>query len=194
MWRANRQSSTSGISSRNSLHALQAERGTALKPMPIRQWRTLYLVAWIIWLCDLGTKVWAQNALSSSANVKVLGSFLQFTYIRNSGAAFSFGTGGTIFFSFFAIAVLLFIVKFAPTITSKGWALVGGLLLGGILGNLSDRIFRSPGFLRGYVIDWIQLPHWPVFNIADSAIVIAACTATLLSFKNIPPTHPTKVI
>lgn len=162
--------------------------------MPTRRWRALYLVAWIIWLCDLGTKVWAQDALSSSPNVKVIGSFLQFTYVRNSGAAFSFGEGGTIFFSFFAIAVLIFIAKFAPVITSKGWAIVGGLLLGGILGNLSDRLFRSPGFLRGHVIDWIQIPHWPVFNIADSSIVIAALIAIYLSIKNISPTHPTKVV
>ena len=59
--------------------------------------------------------------------------------------------------------------------------------MGGILGNLTDRIFREPGFLRGHVIDWMQLPHWPIFNIADSAIVIAAALSMLLSARNIPP-------
>jgi signal peptidase II len=59
--------------------------------------------------------------------------------------------------------------------------------MGGVLGNLSDRIFREPGFLRGHVIDWMQLPHWPIFNIADSAIVIAAAISIVLSARNIPP-------
>ena len=62
-----------------------------------------------------------------------------------------------------------------------------GLALGGILGNLTDRIFREPGFFTGHVIDWIELPNWPVFNVADSAIVVAAVIAVLLSIKNISP-------
>jgi signal peptidase II len=69
---------------------------------------------------------------------------------------------------------------------------VGGLLLGGILGNLTDRIFREPSFLQGHVIDWIQLPNWPVFNIADSAIVIAAAIAMILTIRNISPITPTE--
>jgi signal peptidase II len=62
-----------------------------------------------------------------------------------------------------------------------------GLLLGGVLGNLTDRIFRQPGFLSGYVIDWIEIPHWPVFNLADSAITVAAALAFILSLRNIAP-------
>jgi signal peptidase II len=62
--------------------------------------------------------------------------------------------------------------------------------LGGVLGNLSDRIFRSPGFLQGHVIDWIELPHWPIFNIADSAIVVAAGISIILSARNIAPVAP----
>jgi signal peptidase II len=64
---------------------------------------------------------------------------------------------------------------------------VMGLVLGGVFGNLTDRIFREPGFLRGHVIDWIQLPMWPVFNIADTAIVIAASLAVYLSVRDISP-------
>lgn len=158
----------------------------------MRPWRTLYLIAWVVWLIDLGTKVWAEKVLSSRANIEVIGSFLQLTFIRNSGAAFSIGTGKTIIFTIFALGVLVFITRYASQITSKGWAVVCGLLLGGILGNLTDRIFREPSFLQGHVIDWIQVPNWPVFNIADSAIVIAAVIAMILTIRNIAPIKPTE--
>ena len=158
----------------------------------MRPWRTLYLIAWVVWLIDLGTKVWAEKVLSSRANIEVIGSFLKLTFIRNSGAAFSIGTGKTIIFTIFALGVLIFITRYASQITSKGWAVVCGLLLGGILGNLTDRIFREPSFLQGHVIDWIQVPNWPVFNIADSAIVIAAVIAMILTIRNIAPIKPTE--
>jgi signal peptidase II len=158
----------------------------------MRPWRTLYLIAWVVWLIDLGTKVWAEKVLSSRANIEVIGSFLQLTFIRNSGAAFSIGTGKTIIFTIFALGVLIFITRYASQITSKGWAVVCGLLLGGILGNLTDRIFREPSFLQGHVIDWIQVPDWPVFNVADSAIVIAAVIAMILTIRNIAPIKPTE--
>jgi signal peptidase II len=157
----------------------------------MRPWRSLYLTAWVVWLIDLGTKVWAVEVLSSRANVQIIGSFLQLTFVQNSGAAFGIGAGSTIIFTFFALAVLIFITRYALQITSKGWALVCGLVLGGILGNLTDRIFRAPSFLQGHVIDWIQIPNWPVFNIADSAIVIAAVVAIILTIRNISPITPT---
>ena len=150
----------------------------------------LYLLGAIVWAIDLSTKLWAISNLSQREPLKVIGSFLQLTFVRNSGAAFSLGQGFTIVFSFFAIAVLCLIIYFAPRITSKGWSWVLGLTIGGVLGNLTDRILREPGILRGHVIDWIQLPRWPVFNIADSAIVIAACIAIVLSIRNIPPIAP----
>ncbi len=157
----------------------------------MRPWRSLYLTAWVVWLIDLGTKVWAVEVLSSRANVQIIGSFLQLTFVQNSGAAFGIGAGSTIIFTFFALAVLIIITRYALQITSKGWALVCGLVLGGILGNLTDRIFREPSFLQGHVIDWIQIPNWPVFNIADSAIVIAAVVAIILTIRNISPITPT---
>ena len=157
----------------------------------MRPWRSLYLTAWVVWLIDLGTKVWAVEVLSSRANVQIIGSFLQLTFVQNSGAAFGIGAGSTIIFTYFALAVLIFITRYALQITSKGWALVCGLVLGGILGNLTDRIFREPSFLQGHVIDWIQIPNWPVFNIADTAIVIAAVVAIILTIRNISPITPT---
>ena len=155
-------------------------------------WRWLYLVAWIVWIFDLATKSWAISTLSNRGNVKVLGDFLQLTFIRNSGAAFSIATDLTFFITLFAFAVIVAIAYYSPRLTSRWWALVLGLVLGGALGNVTDRIFRAPGFMRGHVIDWIQLPQWPVFNIADSAIVVAAGIAVALSVRNIAPISPAR--
>ena len=148
--------------------------------------RRLFATAWIIWLFDFVTKSWALQSLSAEPR-KILGSILQFTLVFNSGAAFSLATGFTILFSLLALAVVIAVIYFAPKITSTGWQFTIGLLLGGVLGNLTDRIFREPSFLSGYVIDWIQIPHWPVFNLADSAICIAAAIAFVLSVRDIPP-------
>jgi signal peptidase II len=163
---------------------VQAEGRTALT---VRSWRTLLSVAWSIWILDLATKAWAVSQLAHRDSVKLIGSFFQLTFVRNSGAAFSFATGATALFSLFSICVLIAITYYAPRLTSQGWSVVLGLVMGGVLGNLSDRIFREPGFLRGHVIDWMQLPHWPIFNIADSAIVVAAAISMLLSARNISP-------
>ena len=153
----------------------------------MRRWRTLLSVAWFIWILDLATKAWAVEQLAHREPIKILGNFFQLTLVRNPGAAFSFATNATLLLSLFGIIVLLGIIYFATRITSKGWSIVLGLVMGGILGNLMDRIFREPGFLRGHVIDWMQLPHWPIFNIADSAIVIAAVLSMVLTVKNISP-------
>ena len=153
----------------------------------MRRWRTLLSVAWFIWILDLATKAWAVEQLAHREPIKILGSFFQLTLVRNPGAAFSFATNATLLLSLFGIIVLFSITYFAPRITSKGWSIVLGLVMGGILGNLMDRIFREPGFLRGHVIDWMQLPHWPIFNIADSAIVVAAALSMVLTVKNISP-------
>jgi signal peptidase II len=150
-------------------------------------WKRLYTIAWAIWLLDFATKSWAINSLDSRNPVKLLGEFLQLTLLKNSGAAFSLAQGATIIFTIFAILVVAAIAYYSIKITSFGWSIVLGLALGGILGNLTDRIFRSPGFFEGHVIDWIQLPNWPVFNLADSAIVVAASIAVILSIRNISP-------
>ena len=163
---------------------MQAEGRTALA---VQRWRTLLSVAWFIWILDLASKAWAVNQLAHHEPVRVLGSFFQLTFVRNSGAAFSFATNSTLFLSLFAVTVLIGIAYFAPKITSRGWSIVLGLVMGGSLGNLMDRIFREPAFFRGQVIDWMQLPHWPVFNIADAAIVTAAVLSLILTVRNIAP-------
>lgn len=148
--------------------------------------RTIWLTAWTIWLFDYATKSWALSNFSSDPQ-PVIGTLLQFTLLKNSGAAFSLASGFTLIFSLLAVAVIATIVRYAARITSRGWSTCAGLLLGGVLGNLTDRIFREPGFFLGHVIDWIQIPNWPIFNIADIAISTAALLAFIQTMRNVPP-------
>jgi len=148
--------------------------------------RTIWLIAFTIWLFDYVTKTWALSNFSSDPQ-PVIGTLLQFTLLKNSGAAFSFASGFTLAFSLLAVAVIATIVRYAARITSRGWLTCAGLLLGGVLGNLTDRIFREPGFFLGHVIDWIQIPNWPIFNIADIAISTAALLAFIQTMRNVPP-------
>ena len=154
--------------------------------------RRLYLVAALIWGLDLSTKIWAVNNLSARNPVEIFGSFFQLTLVRNPGAAFSFATGATVVFTGIAVAAVIVIVYYSSKITSLGWATTLGLLLGGVLGNLTDRLFRSPGFFKGEVIDWLEIINWPVFNLADSAIVVAAFLAIVLTIRNIGPVDVAK--
>jgi signal peptidase II len=151
--------------------------------------RRLYLVAALTWGLDLASKIWAVNNLSARNPIEIFGSFFQLTLVRNSGAAFSFATGATVIFTAISIAAATAIIYYSTKITSLGWATALGLVLGGVLGNLTDRIFRSPGFFKGEVIDWLELTHWPVFNLADSAIVVAAFLAIVLSIRNVGPVN-----
>ena len=148
--------------------------------------RIIWLTAWTIWLFDYATKAWALIALDNEPK-KILGTLLQFTLVKNSGAAFNLAGSFTAIFSIIAVLVIATIVRYAHMITSRGWLTCAGLLLGGVLGNLTDRIFREPGFFIGHVVDWIQIPHWPVFNIADSAITVAALIAVIQTMRNVPP-------
>lgn len=148
--------------------------------------RSIWLIALTIWLIDYATKTWALSNFSSDPQ-PVIGTLLQFTLLKNSGAAFSFASGFTLIFSLLAIAVVATIIRFAGRITSRGWLTCAGLLLGGVLGNLTDRAFREPGFFLGHVIDWIHIPNWPIFNIADIAISTAALLAFIQTMRNVPP-------
>jgi signal peptidase II len=120
----------------------------------------------------------------------LLGGALYLLETRNAGAAFSVGTGATIVLTVVALIVIAVIVRAARRMRSKAWAVALGLILGGALGNLIDRLFRSPGPGRGHVVDWISLfssdGHiWPVFNLADSSIVCGAITAAIVALLGI---------
>jgi len=149
------------------------------------------VTAFLIFLADYLTK-YAAVSLLSDGPVKVLGSFLKFDLTFNSGAAFSLATSKTIYLSTFAMSVAGFIFYFARRVDSHKWAIALGLVLGGIFGNLSDRIFRSPGGLQGAVVDWIAVPHWPTFNIADSAVVVGVISIVSLIWAKIPPRSAVK--
>jgi len=117
--------------------------------------------------------------------IRLLGGLLTITLTRNGGAAFSIGTSMTIVFTAIALGVIVYILRAARNLHSIGWAITLGLLLGGATGNLLDRIFRAPGSFQGHVVDWIELPHWPVFNLADSSIVCAGALVVLLALRGI---------
>ena len=141
---------------------------------------TLGVAAGVVVL-DQVAKAIAVATLEGEPSVEVLGQWLQLTFVRNSGAAFSLAGSYTILISALAIGVSFFIVRSARTLSSTWWAVVLGAILGGALGNLIDRLFRSPGPFRGHVVDFLQLPHCPIFNVADMSLVGAAILAVLLS-------------
>lgn len=134
---------------------------------------------------DIVSKVVVVATLEKHPQIRLLGGFLTLLVSRNPGAAFSIGTSMTLVFSAIAISVIVVILRTSRQIRSIAWAVTLGLLLGGATGNLADRIFRYPGLFRGYVVDWIEIPHWPVFNLADSAIVCGGVLAVLLSARGI---------
>jgi signal peptidase II len=142
-------------------------------------------VAVPVFVADQLTKAWAAANLQPDQPRDLIGSILQLNLIRNSGAAFSIGTGVTWILTAIACSVVVFVVISARRLGSRGWALALGLLLGGSLGNLSDRMFRAPGPGRGQVVDFLQLPHYPIFNIADSAIVTAAVLIAVMAFRGV---------
>jgi signal peptidase II len=149
------------------------------------------LIAAVIWALDFSTKAWALNSVSPVRPTPIIGTFLQLRLVFNPGAAFSVGTSVTFLFTILSAAAVAGIAYFAIKIINRWWSLVLAFALGGILGNLTDRIFREPSLFNGHVIDWIELPRWPVFNIADIAIVCAAVLSVLLITKEISPFAPT---
>jgi signal peptidase II len=156
-----------------------------LAVQPKRRIGVLVGVALLVLALDIVTKVIVVDKLTGHAPIHVLGNFLRLVESRNPGAAFSLGTSLTLLYSAIAITVIVVILRTSRRIRSLPWAITLGLLLGGATGNLTDRIFRAPGLFRGWVVDWIQLPHWPVFNLADSAIVCGGILAVLLSARGL---------
>jgi signal peptidase II len=149
---------------------------------PKRRIGVLVGVAAFVLAADIITKALVAAHLRPGEPVHVLGNVLEFNLVRNPGAAFSIGTGDTIVFTAVALCVVGYIVRMGRHLRSLGWAITLGLLLGGATGNLVDRIFRSPGIFRGYVVDWIEVTrYWPVFNLADSAIVCGGVLTVLLA-------------
>jgi len=143
-------------------------------------------VALLVVTLDVVSKVLVVAKLQPGEQTRLLGGAIYLDIARNSGAAFSLGTGFTAILTVVAIAVVVVIVRTASRLHSRAWAVALGLILGGAIGNLIDRIFRAPGVFRGHVVDWISLfgpygAHWPIFNLADSGVVCGALLAAGLS-------------
>jgi signal peptidase II len=149
----------------------------AQQPARPKVWVTLVAVAVAIIVADLVTKIIAVAVINPGDPVEIIGDTITFKLVRNSGAAFSMATGYTWVLTIVALAVVVGIVRYSNRLGSVWWAVGLGLVLGGAVGNLIDRMFRSPGVLRGHVIDFVSVGWWPVFNVADSAVV---CGAILL--------------
>jgi signal peptidase II len=147
--------------------------------------RQLLLTALVVISIDLATKAWAVARLENQSDIKVIGEILKFSFVRNPGAAFSFGTSVTWVFTLIAIAVSIAILVISKNVTNKPWAIALGGLLGGAVGNLIDRIFRSPEVFHGHVVDFISVPNYPMFNISDSAVVLSALAMVILSFRGV---------
>ncbi len=162
------------------------DEDTAPRRFASRRATSIWLaVAATVYVLDQASKEWAIRALRDGLPRQVVGDWLQFRLTFNPGAAFSMGTGYTLVLTGIALAVIVVCIKLAGRLGSAGWAGALGLLLGGALGNVTDRIFRPPAPLRGHVVDFLELPHWPVFNVADSAICLAAAAFVVLSLRGI---------
>jgi signal peptidase II len=173
---------------------MQAARGASLNDarpsgqtptLRRRRLSVLFGVAVLVYLLDQASKYLAVRHLSGRGPIELVDGLLALRVVRNSGAAFSIGTGMTVVFSVVAFVVVLVILRTARRLTSLGWAISLGLVLGGAIGNLTDRLLRSPGFLQGHVVDFLEFPNFPVFNVADSAIVCGGALLVLLTMRGV---------
>ena len=148
---------------------------------PPRRLRLLLSVAAVVLTLDIATKVLAVELLPPGQPVSIIGDTVTWTLVRNSGAAFSMATGYTWMLTLIATGVVVGICWMGRRLVSPCWAVGLGMILGGATGNLVDRFFRSPGPLRGHVVDFLSVGWWPVFNVADPAVVGGAILLVVLS-------------
>jgi signal peptidase II len=156
------------------------------RKVSVRALVVLAAVALCVYAVDQIAKYLVVQNLPYDRSVPILGQLLRFVYVTNSGAAFSIGTGSTWIFSIIGLGVLVFVVWYAPRIRSVAWAVLFGLLLGGLLGNLTDRLLRAPGFGVGHVVDFIRIPLLPaIFNLADVGIVSSMALFLILTLRGV---------
>jgi signal peptidase II len=155
---------------------------------PPRSWRLAALfgaVGLLVLGLDQLTKALALHHLTPGEPVNVVGSLLKFNLIRNPGAAFSLGTSYTPVISAIQIIVAVGVVWLSRRLGSVGWAVAFGFLFGGAVGNITDRIFREPSPFHGHVVDFLQTPHWAIFNVADMAVTSAAILLVIQTLRGI---------
>jgi signal peptidase II len=168
----------------------QPEPADVAVPAPRPRTRLLLALAAAVLVADLVSKLVVVATVEPGEDIRLLGGALYLTNLRNTGAAFSFAEGFTVVFSLIAAAVAVVIIRSARRLFSTAWAVTLGLVLGGALGNLIDRVFRDPGFLRGGVVDFVSVfgpdgSVFPVFNVADSAIVCGGILGVLLALLGV---------
>ena len=142
-------------------------------------------IAAVIVIVDQITKVLAVAGLEDAQPIRIVGDTVRLLLLRNPGAAFSMGTGSTVILSIVATVVVLGLLWFSRQVHSRWWAWGLGLILGGAAGNLIDRYLRSPGVLRGHVVDFVSVGWWPVFNVADSCLVAGVIVVAVAVFKGV---------
>ncbi len=183
---------------------MQDEAGaplTATEPTPTptpetsregrRRLRTLLVaIAAVVLVLDQATKAWALAGLTPGQPVDLVGSAIRLNLIRNPGAAFSLGDGSTWVLTLVALVILGWVVAGARKVGNRPWAVTLGLLLGGAVGNLVDRLVREPGPGRGHVVDFIDYFGFFVGNVADVAIVVAAGVVMVLASRGISLSRP----
>jgi signal peptidase II len=158
---------------------VQAARGTPIADLATAQQSRLRLLFGAVMVTGLAADVITKSVvvarLDPASPVRLLGGLLTLRLLRNPGAAFSQGQRFTYVFAVAAIVVLAFvIIRLVPRLRHRGWAVALGLLCAGVAGNLVDRIFRRPAVLRGHVVDFLQLPYFAIFNVADMCITTSA--------------------
>ncbi|MDO4919988.1 signal peptidase II [Kocuria sp.] len=141
-------------------------------------------VAVAVLVADQFVKLWVVESLVPGRQYPVIPGLLWWEHIRNSGGAFSLGSGATWFFTLVMAAVVLGILWTLRRVRNPWWALALGLVLGGAAGNLGDRLFREPGFGRGHVVDFIAVPHFAIFNVADCGVVVGIGLVLVLLLGN----------
>jgi signal peptidase II len=176
---------------------MQAARGTSLShddsrhsdtqpsPSRVRVRVVFFAVFALLYAVDQATKWLAVDRLTGEPDKELLGDLLMLHLTRNPGAAFGTGTSYTVLFTLLAMTAVLVVLWLSRRIRNLWWAIAFGVLLAGITGNLTDRLLRAPGVLRGHVVDFLMLPHWPIFNVADICINVAAAMILVQAFRGI---------
>jgi len=163
---------------------------SAVPALPPRRVGLVATLAIVVLALDQITKLLVVANVTPGEPQRILGGAVYLTLFRNAGAAFSTGTGLTWVLALVATAVVVWIIRTASKLRSTPWAIALGLVLGGAVGNLCDRFFRSPGFLRGHVVDFISLfepdgGHFAIFNVADSGITLGGVALVITALLGI---------
>ncbi len=181
----------SGVSPRPERRGLHAANLMTVDPVQLRTRRiwaltVMFCVAVIVLAADTISKQQVLARLPGHPPVRLLHGLLTLDLTFNAGAAFGVGTSYTAIIALIVCGVIAYIIRTARRLRSLAWTIALGLLLGGALGNLGDRLFRAPGPLRGQVVDWINLPHFPwTFNLADASISCAAVLIAVLALRGV---------